>query len=108
MNDIVSNVKVISSDQNLTRIDILGMFNGMLQHSFCKIFDKVQSDLYVLDFSQCDFIDSVGLGAISLLYLHAKKTNSQIDVINVKNNEEFKQIFDKSMLNQLITIKYRS
>lgn len=57
---------------------------------------------YTFDFSDCDFIDSTGLGVLVSVYKRCAEFNGSIKLINLK--EEVRKLFELTRLDKVFEI----
>ncbi len=67
-----------------------------------KVADEEKSKRWVLDLSLMHFINSSGLGAISMLAMKLKKSGRSLVIVSP--NKELTQVFQVTKLDQILTI----
>ena len=94
--------KVTMQNQNSSYdISVEGRLDHTSTSQFTRIYDDIlEADVIRVDFSKCDFIDSLGLGQLLMLRnkLNQKKNKIKITGLNDEVREIFSVVrFDKIM-----------
>ena len=105
---IIENIPAITTllEQGVLNIKLNVRMNSASQNEFINTCIPLNAGVtkFVIDMTNCDYIDSFGLGALIVLFDYALINGATVVLINVR--QSFKKIFTLAEFEQLLEITY--